>query len=243
MESDVVSPLLRDITVAHGPTDVIGRLFIKADMAARTRGITLVFGSFEEMEAVNFLNRDSWANSRLMPQFDPGVADGLFDENSFCIFGISDTGQIVATQAARLYDMTNSNLRDEAESLRLFYGQYPPPEGVSCSMPAISANIKGKVVYSGSGWYHPDFRGKQLSSILPRISRAYALTRWDTDFTVSLLDRGLVQAGIADRYGYTKRTGDVIIRNMIRDQFIGMVAWMPRDELIRDAEQFIEVRI
>ena len=42
--------------VVHGPADVIGRVFLKAEQALRERGITLSFASFEELVDVNRLN-------------------------------------------------------------------------------------------------------------------------------------------------------------------------------------------
>jgi hypothetical protein len=95
------------------------------------------------------------------------------------------------------------------------------------------------VAYSGSGWYRQDYRGIQLSAILPRISRAYALARWNTETTVSFINVGLVQKGIAARYGYTKLEGEVRLQNIFAPDFSGVVAWMPRSELIIDLERFL----
>ncbi|MGA7806676.1 MAG: hypothetical protein WCB02_18925, partial [Bradyrhizobium sp.] len=60
------------------------------------------------------------------------------------------------------------------------------------------------VVFSGAGWYRPDFRGKGLATILPRISRAYAFTSWLTDFTISIFADAVLAGGMAERSGYTK---------------------------------------
>jgi hypothetical protein len=38
--------LITDITVEHGPVDLLGRLFLKADSAARARGVALSFGTY-----------------------------------------------------------------------------------------------------------------------------------------------------------------------------------------------------
>ena len=43
------SASVTDITVEHGPVDLLGRFFLKADTAARERGVTLSFGTFEEL--------------------------------------------------------------------------------------------------------------------------------------------------------------------------------------------------
>jgi hypothetical protein len=68
----------------------------------------------------------------------------------------------------------------------------------------VAQSIKGRVAYSGAGWYRRDFRGKGLATILPRISRAYAFTRWNTDFTISFIGDAVTAGGMAERAGYTK---------------------------------------
>src|SRR5436190_23001738 len=49
--------LITDITVEHGSVDILGRFFLKADTAARARGLTMSFGTFEELLEVNRKNR------------------------------------------------------------------------------------------------------------------------------------------------------------------------------------------
>ena len=51
---------LEDLTVEHGPVDLFGRFFLKADTALRQRGISLSFGTFDELLEANQRNRDSW---------------------------------------------------------------------------------------------------------------------------------------------------------------------------------------
>ncbi len=228
---------LRTLRIDHGPVELLGQFFLKAEMAARLRGLDLDFASFEELAAVNRENRQHWAP--LLPQFRPG-ADGLSDATAFCILGRNAAGEVVATQAARFYDISASNLQRESESLRLFYGSGEKPPDAACRIRApIARKIRGYVAYSGSGWYRPDYRGAELSAILPRISRAYALARWNTQTTVSFINVGLVQKGIATRYGYTRLDGEVRLQNVFAADFKGVVAWMPRDELVSDVRHFL----
>ena len=233
-----VGNFLRTLRIDHGPVKLLGRFFLKAEMAARVRGLDLYFGSFEELAAVNIENRQHWAP--LLPQFRAG-ADGLSEDTAFCILGRNAAGDVVATQAARFFDISRSTLQREAESLRLFYGSGEKPSAATCRIRSpIAKKIRGYVAYSGSGWYRPDYRGIQLSAILPRISRAYALARWNTKTTVSFINVGLVEKGIAARYGYTRLDGEVHLQNVFAPEFKGVVAWMPRDELIRDVQHFLE---
>jgi hypothetical protein len=228
---------LRTLRIDHGPVELLGKFFLKAEMSARARGLELYFGSFVDLAEINSKNRESWAP--LLPFFRPGAHD-LNSDNAFCILGRNASGDIVATQAGRLFDLSNSNLVNEAQSLRLFYGSGEKPVDASCQIHAPAAKrISGHVAYSGCGWYRPDYRGIQLSAILPRISRAYALARWNTRTTVSFINIGLVQKGVVARYGYTKLLGEVRLQNVFVSDFAGVVACMPRSELIKDIRSFL----
>src|SRR3546814_7771415 len=74
-------------------------------------------------------------------------------------------------------------------SLRLFY---PDPEKQkllqeSCSVASAAAReLSGRIVYSGGTWIHPDYRKRLMPMILPRISRALALTRRSVEHTSEL---------------------------------------------------------
>jgi hypothetical protein len=62
--------------------------------------------------------------------------------------------------------------------------------------------ITGVVFYGGSGWVRPDFRGRRLMRLVPRLGRAYALARWPVDWGISFVAPILVENGIAAAYGY-----------------------------------------
>jgi hypothetical protein len=235
-DSTRVGNFLRTLQIDHGPIDLLGKFFLKGEMAVRARGLDLHFGSFAELAEVNVANQHTWAP--LLPFFRPD-AHGLSSNNAFCILGRNATGDIVATQAARFFDLSNTNLFEEAQSLRLFYGAGEKPADASCHIDAQSAGISGYLVYSGGGWYRPDYRGIQLSAILPRISRAYALARWNTIATVSFVNVGLVQKGIVARYGYSKFAGNVRLQNVFAADFNGMVAHMEQNELLEDLRTFL----
>ena len=78
-----------------------------------------------------------------------------------------------------------------------------PPEGQPCIVTAADAKkISGLVFYGGSVWVRPDFRGRQLSQLLPRLGRAYAVARWPVDWGISLVAPVLVEKNVAAGYGY-----------------------------------------
>lgn len=234
-------PRLPDqITLRHGPLPELGAFFLAADKAARDRGIYLSLSTdFELLREVNRMNLKHWHG--LAPSFDAGYG-GIDASCGYWLIGRDADGEIVSTQAAHFYDMGEETLEDYLTSLRLFY---PDParqknEAESCTVASPGATrIKGRVVFSGSTWIHPDYRGRELPKILPRLSRALALTRWDTDFTISLVSQALVDKGVARAYGYSRiEPGIEWLGSAVSARYLGALVWMPRSELLEDIARF-----
>src|SRR5207237_8189218 len=61
--------------------------------------------------------------------------------------------------------------------------------------------ISGVVWNGGASWVRPDFRGRQLSHILPRVLKAYASGRWSIDWFIGYVKPVLVDRGVAKGYG------------------------------------------
>ena len=231
--------LINEITVDHGPRDLLGRFFLKADTASRERGVTLSFGTFADLVETNAKNTSSW--HPLIPLFDPKNG-GLDDETAFCMVGRNQQGEIVATQAARLYRWPNTSFYEEAKSLRLFYADPArmkmPNE--RCEISAESTKfVSGNVCFSGGGWYRRDYRKLNLSAILPRISRALAFTRWRTDYTVSVIAEKVIQGGMADRSGYTNVDWDLRMYDAPPGTVRCAFVWMETNQLLADLADFL----
>src|SRR5258708_39757935 len=64
--------------------------------------------------------------------------------------------------------------------------------------------ITGVVFYGGAGWVRPDFRGRRLMRLVPRLGRAFALARWPVDWGISFVLPNLVDNGVAAGYGYQR---------------------------------------
>jgi predicted nucleic acid-binding Zn ribbon protein len=231
--------LISEITVEHGPHDILGPFFLRANTAARERGITLSLGTFEELVATNVANTSSW--HPLIPLFDPKYGP-LPADKAFCILGTNDEGEVVATQAARLYQWPSTSFHYEAESLRLFHADPARTKRPTerCVVTAESAKfVSGNVVFSGGGWYRRDYRKLELSTILPRISRALAFTRWNSDYTVSIMAEKVIKGGMAERCGYTNVDWDL----SLFDSPVGTVrcafVWMERVQLLQDLSDFL----
>jgi hypothetical protein len=223
------------LKIKHGPVGLLGRFFLWADTAARDRGVTLSFGSLHDLMEANRSNSDSWRP--LVPVFDEALG-GVTPETAFVLIGRNTHGEVVATQAARIYDWPETSLKDEAASLRMFFADPDAAfaRGDRCKVTTpIAEKITGRVIFSGAIWYRRDFRGKDLGTILPRISRAYAFTRWNTDFTIGMLSDGVIAGGLAERAGYTKieRSCIELVASPLGEMRCGL-AWMQSDELLAD---------
>lgn len=197
----------------HGPSELLGPFFLEADATARRAGVLLTIGDFSELVALNNGNRDNWGP--LIPLFDP--ANGpLHEDRAFCLIGRNAAGEAVAAHAVRLFHWIGTSFTEEAESLRLFYAdaavrKYPQE---TCIVTAPSAReVTGHVAYSGAAWVRPDYRGRSLALILPRLAKAYAFTRWRPDFIVSWMTEATYKRGLIAHVGYTTVDWDVQMRN------------------------------
>jgi hypothetical protein len=187
------------LTVKHGPARLLSRFVLEGDKAARQMGIRLrLRHDFPELLYVNKqqIAKGNWY--RLANYFNPEYSN-LSPENSYWISGENENGEIVVTQAGRVYYWPESTL--EQEALAMFYAERE--QGRHCSVTAAVAKaITGVVFCAGSHWIRPDFRGRRLSHLLARLGRAYAVSRWPVDWAVGLVAPILVEKGVAGGYGY-----------------------------------------
>ena len=229
---------LKDLTVEHGPIDLLGRFFLKAEQAARQRGVFLSFDTFENLLEANERNRTNWR--ALIPVFNPKNG-GLTAANSFCILGRNREGEIVAAHAGRLYRWPNTTYYEEATTLRLFYTDPHTMKcpGEECDVTAqATRHITGDVVFSGAAWYRPDYRGCNLSAILPKLGKAYALTRWNPDSIVSMMVEDVYQRGFAPRFGYNNVDWEILMRNSALGNVRLAFVWTNTQHLIDELSQF-----
>jgi hypothetical protein len=187
------------LTIKHGPAQLLARFVLEGDKAAREIGVRLrLRHDFGDLVYVNkhAVVRRSWYP--LLDIFNPEYSD-LVPENSYWISGEDEHGEIILTQAGRVYYWPDSTLEQEARMM--FCGGRE--KGQRCVVTAADAQlITGVVFYGGSGWVRPDFRGKRLMRLVPRLGRAYALARWPVDWGISFVSPVLVEKGVAAAYGY-----------------------------------------
>lgn len=232
--------LLDGLRIDYGPVDLLGRFFLKADAALRERGIAFSFGALDELIEVNRRNSNTW--KPLVTVFDPTFG-GIKEDNSFVMLGRDRTGEVVATQAARFYNWANSDFATETSSLRLFYPdpsrQKLPAEAMEVTAKS-ARKVRGRVAFSGGVWIRPDYRGRFLTAIMPRISRANAFTRWYTDVTVTMMSQALVDKGLAARCGYTDVDNGVTFRNTRLGTLSCALLQMETNEMLDDLGRFSE---
>jgi hypothetical protein len=239
LASQPARSLFSQITVDHGPAGVLGRLFLKAEKVARDRGLHLSFATMQDLVEVNRKNRVSWVP--LFSGFDPAL-NRFSDHDTLCIFGRNEHGEVVATQAARLYDWPNTNYREEVLSLRLLYSDPDKSRlpGERCEVTAVAARgLTGRIVYSGAAWYRPDYRGRGLVEILPRMARALAYTRWNPDCTVTMMADALVRKGVSQRTGHRNIEWDVRLINTRTGTLRVALLWTKTGEMLEDLEAFL----
>lgn len=187
------------LTIKHGPARLLARFVLEGDKLARRMGIRLrLRHDFGELVYLNKAEVALGRWYRLVDIFNPEYCD-LTPENSYWISGENEHGEIVVTQAGRIYFWPDTTLKQEARMM--FYGDREM--GQQCTVTAADADsITGVVFFGGSVWVRPDFRGRQLSQLLPRLGRAYALARWPVDWGISFVNPVLVEKGVATGYGY-----------------------------------------
>ena len=231
---------LDQIILEHGPRDLFARFFLDIDASFRERGIYLsICTDFEELLHVNEENQRHWAS--LVPIVHPRKSN-LDPSNAYWLRGEDETGRVVCTHAARFWDWRDTNLAEEMRAMRLFYADPAPylAEGQGCTIVAPTADkICGRVQYSGAIWAHPDFRGRQLASLIPRASRAFGYTKWGTDYAFGFVEPILIEKGIAAAYGHTRTEPGISIRGF-RGEFTAHLVWRTEDELIGDCRAYVE---
>jgi hypothetical protein len=194
--------LFDQITFVHGPRDLLARYVAFAEEQMRELGVQLkISADFDRLIALNGQHRDSWP--LLSPIFNPKFND-LAAGKAFLIEGIDRSGDTVITSAGRLYDHGTRSLADDLRSLRVFY-DHPAPHvaaGDRVEVDASSAeHFYGRIMFSGAVWVRPDYRRHGVTKIVPRLTRSYALARWNTPVFWAYIDHDLDEIGVTRAYG------------------------------------------
>lgn len=231
--------LFSQIALRYGPAGVLGRTILAAEQLALARGVTLSFATGEELLAVNTANRDTWLP--LISVFDVRFND-LDAGNAFFILGRNTAGDVVACQAARLYEWERTSFKDECERLTMFYRDPDAMKlpGEAWTVSALAAKgTAGRVAFSGAAWYRRDYRGVGLVEYLPRLSRALAKGLWDTDVTVTVMAESTFRKGVYPRNGYCNAEWAVEAVNGRMGTLRYAFLWSKSDEMLDDLKAFL----
>jgi hypothetical protein len=187
------------LTIKHGPAGLLSRFVLSGDRIVREAGVRLrLRHDFEELVYANRhyarSNKHGWYP--LVDAFN--VENASFTpENAFWTSGENEAGEIVVTRITRIYNWTDTNLKERARSF--FYGE---DSGQPCVVTAEAAElISGVCAGGGAFWVRPDYRGKHLSRWIPRLDKAMACARWPIDWLFCYIHLAQVEKGLAENYG------------------------------------------
>jgi hypothetical protein len=139
----------------------------------------------------------------LTPNFDPDTSF-LSHEDGFWMKGENPSGQIVLTQAARLYDCEIVSVAALHQSLQAFYtmpARHAEPGETCRSLAPAAHTLRGHVCYHGELWLAPAYRGLLLSDPVAKLLMAIVLFRWAPDYLFGMAQPGICTKGVAARYG------------------------------------------
>jgi hypothetical protein len=224
------------LTVKHGPSRLLARFVLEGDRAARRLGLRLrLRHDFGELLYLNQreVAHGSWF--KLVNMYNPAYCD-LSPENSYWISGENERGEIVLTQAGRIYYWPETALAEEARSM--FYAGHD--EGHLCTVTAPAAEwVRGVVFCAGAHWIRPEFRGHCLSHLLARLGRAYAMSRWPVDWAIALVAPVLVTKGVSAGYGYKHASHSIFYPASPWGDLEVVLAYSSQNEAYEDIAEYL----
>ncbi|MDA9513043.1 hypothetical protein XI04_08205 [Bradyrhizobium sp. CCBAU 11430] len=210
----------------------VARFLNVFDEAAIRKGVKLSIG-YDFHQYVSMTEAIP-TKGRTYPIFRPDRSPIKPGEGCWVV-GVDKNSEIVLVEAARLYNLSNSNLAEHLQSLRFFYadpGKHAHPEDhCICRAPA-ARKITGTVVYHGDIWVRKDFRGQGMAKIMAGIMRGVSLAMWAPDFTCGLggqwsVDKRVYDISRCEPGGSILRLVD---EDIVDDDWL---FWTTREDLIR----------
>lgn len=185
----------------HGPRELLRRYMTLLGANLRELGLRVrISTDFERLNELSKQQRENWPP--LSPIFNPRYCR-LESDNAFLIECIDELGDTVVTSAGRVYDHGDRSLADDLRALRIFYDDpkpYRATDKVEVTAPSAD-HIFGHTGYSGAVWVRPDYRRHGLTKVIPRLTRSYLLTRWNTPVFWATIAPNLDAVGVTRAYG------------------------------------------
>jgi hypothetical protein len=232
-------PFAEDVRIDYGPHETLGRFFLGVDTLIRSRGLLASFAPARQFVETNEEHFDTWG--RLIPLLD-GRHARFAEKDVVCIVCRDGRGEIVAIQGERLFRAGQRTLADLVESGEFFDSDHVDPQAEfgRCEITAPGAKIvSGRISYCGGLWVHPDYRSLRLASILPRLTRAWAVAHWNADYSIGFLKPDVAATGLGKRYGYPRFETAFRLYSRGELDYDGGILWMTQKELIADIERFL----
>lgn len=211
----------------------VSRFLRVYDDAAVEKGIKLSIG-FDFQEYVS-ITRGLPAKRPTYPNFRPDRSPIKAGEGYWMI-GVDKANDVALVEAARLYDLSQSNFAEHLESLKAFYANPAlhahPQDCCTCTAPSAK-KITGRVAYHGDFWLRKDFRGQGLPKIMAAILRGVSLAMWAPDFLCGLAGRWTLDKGVLAQYGHTRHEPGGSILRLVEEDIVDddLLVWLTGEEL------------
>ncbi|WGR93388.1 hypothetical protein MTX26_26740 [Bradyrhizobium sp. ISRA443] len=211
----------------------VSRFLQAYDAAAAQKGIKLSIG-FDFHEYVS-ITRALPTKKPTYPNFRPDRSPIKLGEGYWMI-GVDKNNEVALVEAARLYDLSQSNLAEHLESLKAFYADpnlhAHPQDRCTCRAPSAK-KISGKVAYHGDFWLRKDFRGQGMPEIMAAVLRGVSFAMWRPDFVVGLAERWLLAKGVLAQYGHTHHEPGGSILHLVEEDIVDddLLVWLTGEEL------------
>ena len=228
------------LTIKHGPARLLAKFVLEGDKAARQLGIHLRLR--HDFEELHYINRQQVARQTWFPlvkTYDPQYND-LTPDNSYWISGEDEHGEIILTQAGRVYYWPETTLQEQARSM--FYAGCEADQCCLVTAPAAKL-ITGVALCAGAHWIRPDFRGHRLSHLLARLGRAYALARWPVDWAIALVAPILIEKGVSSGYGYKHASRSIFFPGSQWGNLEVVLAYLSAEEAYDDIAEFLTIEL
>ncbi|WP_143274167.1 hypothetical protein [Bradyrhizobium canariense] len=211
----------------------VSRFLRGYDEAAAQKGIKLSIG-FDFHEYVS-ITKTLPTKTPTYPSFRPDRSP-IRSGEGYWMIGLDKNNEVALVQAARLYDLSNSNFAEHLESLKVFYSdpatQAHPQDRCSCTAPSAK-KIDGKVAYHGDFWLRKDFRGQGMPEIMAAVLRGVSFAMWAPDFVVGLPERWLLSKGVLAQYGHLHCEPGGSVLHLIEEGIVAddLLVWLTGNEL------------
>lgn len=217
----------------------VSRFLQMYDDAAAQKGVKLSVG-FDFHEYVS-ITAATPTKGRTYPNFRPDRSPIKFGEG-YWIIGIDKNNEVALSDAARLYDLSQSSLAEHLQSLKAFYAKPAvhahPNDRCTCTAPSAK-KITGKVAYHGDLWVRRDLRGQGLAKIAAGIAHGVSFAMWAPDFLCSLVARFSLEKGLVAQYEMLHHEPGGSILRLVEEDIVDddWLIWLTGDELRNQVER------